>query len=131
MNKRYTDVKNSKLFRAADVVVLALLLAAAVVLMLALGGRNRGAGERVEIYRGGALVKVMPLHTDAEYRYEYEGHYNIIVVKHGAVSVGDADCPDKICLREVPKSGAGETILCLPHLLKVKITGENGIDGTV
>lgn len=47
--------------------------------------------------------------------------YNVLVIRHGEVSVSDADCPDKICVRHKAISLNGESIICLPHKLVIQI----------
>lgn len=49
--------------------------------------------------------------------------YNLLAVSASGVSMESADCPDQICVHHIPISGAGESIICLPHKLAVEITG--------
>ena len=50
---------------------------------------------------------------------------NVIEIKDGKVYVSEADCPDKLCVKQGPISKAGETIVCLPHKLVVRITSND------
>jgi len=47
--------------------------------------------------------------------------------------VTDADCPDRLCVKQRAISKQGETIVCLPHRLIVKIEGGDApdVDGVV
>ena len=59
------------------------------------------------------------------------GGYNLLVISEHCASVTDADCPDKLCVKQKSASGQGESIICLPHKLVVRIEkGEEGdLDG--
>ncbi len=46
---------------------------------------------------------------------------NTIKIEGGGVTVTDADCPDGYCVSHVKISNEGETIVCLPHRLVIKI----------
>jgi hypothetical protein len=46
-----------------------------------------------------------------------------LVVEAGTIRVADAPCPHKVCVRMGRKSRAGETIVCVPSRLLVRITG--------
>ena len=48
----------------------------------------------------------------------------MIVIEKGEVYMEDADCPDKLCMKQGSISGTGQTIVCLPH--KLVVTVENG-----
>ena len=44
----------------------------------------------------------------------------------------EADCPDRLCVRQGAVSRVGESIICLPHELVVTVEGEEmdgGLDG--
>lgn len=53
-----------------------------------------------------------------------DGDYNRVVVKDGAVSVTEANCPDKVCVDTGAVSGAGEVIACLPHKLIITVEAQ-------
>ena len=59
------------------------------------------------------------------------GHYNTILVKHNDISVKDADCLHKECVKSGSITEPGGIIVCLPNKLMISINGEdiNGIDG--
>ncbi|MDO5539262.1 MAG: NusG domain II-containing protein [Eubacteriales bacterium] len=60
------------------------------------------------------------------------GGTNTIVVKDGAVSVTQANCPDLTCVRTGTISHTGEVIACLPHNLIITIEegGTDSVDST-
>lgn len=51
---------------------------------------------------------------------EEEG-YNLLLIENGQVWVTDADCPDQLCVRQGSISRNGESIICLPHRLVIRI----------
>lgn len=72
----------------------------------------------------GSIYKEIPLSehqgTDTFTIYTDEG-YNTVVVKDQTIGIVDADCPDKICIKEGFISNPGETAVCLPHKVMIEI----------
>lgn len=60
-------------------------------------------------------------------------NYNKLVIKNGTAEIVEADCPDKLCVKQRTISSTNETIVCLPHKVIVKIEGgkEADIDGVL
>ncbi len=54
-----------------------------------------------------------------------KSHYNVIEIETGKIRIKDADCPDKICVKTGWISEPGQSIICLPHELIIKIEGNN------
>ena len=50
-----------------------------------------------------------------------EDSYNLVLIEDGTVRVTDADCPDQLCMKQRSISKNGESIICLPHKLVLKI----------
>ena len=44
-----------------------------------------------------------------------------VVVESGTLRVESAPCPDLVCVKHLPVSRAGETIVCLPYGLTVTV----------
>lgn len=55
---------------------------------------------------------------------------NVLIVENGAVYIKDADCPDKLCVKQGKITKAGQSIICLPNKLVVRIVGndDDGLD---
>jgi len=53
----------------------------------------------------------------------YTGGYNRLEIKDGTADVIEASCPDKLCVHQSKISRAGETIVCLPNRIVIKIVG--------
>lgn len=68
-------------------------------------------------------VAEYPLSQNTTFSVFYkDGGYNLIMIQDGYVRVTDADCPDKLCVKQRSISQNGESIICLPHKLVVQIT---------
>lgn len=102
---------------------LCLLLTAGILFsVFALWPRRAAAG--LEIWQNGSLVGTYPLSEDRVICLkDPEGGYNRIEIRDSTVSMEEADCPDLICVRHAPIERTGETIVCLPHKLILRIVG--------
>ena len=96
--------------------VLVLLLVSSSLFFLTTG-REEGESVRVEV--DGMEVARYPLNVDG--RYSLNGGSNILVIEDGKAYLEDADCPDKLCVRQGRIYRKGETITCLPNKLIVTV----------
>lgn len=94
----------------------------------------KGSENIAVIKREGKVIKTIDLNKVVEPQ-EFtlktaNGHYNIISVKHNAISIKDADCPHKECVKSGWISKPGDMIVCLPYRLIININGQanNSID---
>ncbi|KYH29646.1 MULTISPECIES: NusG domain II-containing protein [Clostridium] len=51
---------------------------------------------------------------------------NIIEIDKGGVRIIDADCPDKVCIKDGFKENPGDVLVCLPHKVVIEIKGQGG-----
>jgi len=72
----------------------------------------------------GVIIRKLDLSIDETFTIETSGGKNIVAVKNGAVSVVEADCPDKICMRRGAIKNSGEMIACVPHKVLIEIVGD-------
>ncbi len=106
-----------------------LLVAVGVFLVLCLGAAD---GQCVEVTVDGRLVATLPLDTDTQLVIDGVGGQNTLSILDGKASVTAADCPDKVCVRHRAITRAGESILCLPHKVAVRVVGgEPAVDAEV
>ncbi len=70
------------------------------------------------------------LDEDTEYVITTSSGTNTLVIKDGKADIISADCPDGICADHAPISKSGETIVCLPHGVVVRVESgkESDID---
>ncbi len=83
-------------------------------------------GEEIKkiIFDSSVVGKQIPIET--------EYGYNLIEIGDGKVRVIEADCPDKLDVKQGYISKVGEVIVCLPNKLVIEIKGassETDIDG--
>lgn len=86
------------------------------------------SGNYAEILADNTVIKRVDLSQDSEFSLEgYEGV--TFSVKDGAISFVSSDCPDKICVRTGYIKNRGQSAVCLPNRLTVRIVGsESDID---
>lgn len=103
------------------IIVFAAAAAALVCAMLSAGN----FGERVYVYKDNILAAVYPL---SENRSVDIGGTNRLCIEDGAAYIADADCPDKLCVRQGKIRTAGRSIICLPNRVTVTIGGKPEAD---
>lgn len=85
-----------------------------------------------EIVQDGKLLQRILLKKGDQARdfiIEYKGGYNRLRVEDGRIAVIDADCPDKDCVKRGWLKRPGDSAVCLPHKLVIRLTGESEVDG--
>ena len=93
-------------------------------------------GAFVQIKVDGQVIKTISVNQNETQTIEgYQGGSNIVTIENGGVTMTDADCPDKLCVKTGRISKTGETIVCLPHRVVVEIIGaaadDSGVDSIV
>ncbi len=137
-----------KYIRKADIILFILLvvcgLAASAV--LAMSRNDAGRSARVVIESNGSEFAEYSLYNDvtvtvpapgqismdapdvnggesAAARFDY---YNVVEIKGGEVKVTEASCKNRVCVKHGSISRTGETIVCLPNRLVVRIEDTEG-----
>ncbi|MCX7615166.1 MAG: NusG domain II-containing protein [Clostridiales bacterium] len=59
-------------------------------------------------------------------KYKNLGYCNIVQAANGKICVESADCPTQDCVHTGWINRAGQTIICLPSHLIIKLEGSNG-----
>lgn len=81
-------------------------------------------GTMVVVSRNGDMIASYPLNTDERIVLTGDGGgSNVLVIRDGEAYMEEADCPDKLCVKQGPVGKNGESIICLPHKLAVQIIG--------
>lgn len=79
---------------------------------------------------GGEQVASYSLSEELELVLRTGEETNTLVIRDGKAQVTAASCPDGICVDHHPIDKAGETIVCLPHRLVIKVeAAEDEVDG--
>jgi len=114
-------MKEDKRKRRNDIILLAGVLVAGIVLFFAMNALMKEGGQ-VQIILEGQVVKSFPLNENREEMLEFNGQ-NLLVIEDGYAFVTYADCPDKLCMKQRKISLDGEMIVCLPHRVIIKVSG--------
>ena len=119
-------VKRKNLIWAA---VFAAVIAVCLIFIFLTGGKS---GENsAEIYEDGKLVKtIADLDPEKEYSFEIktENGTNTVSVGGGSIWVSSADCSNQTCVHAGKISLEGQTVICAPHKLVIKVVGETSAD---
>ena len=115
------DSKNIAPRRSDLYLILGCLLAALVLGGLWLLLRRDGATVIVE--QNGRETARYALAEDRTVRIEGAGGYNLLVIEGGEAWLLEADCPNLLCVKTGKIRYAGQSIVCLPHKLAVRIVG--------
>lgn len=120
-----------KRVKKADIIFLALLFAAVLMIAAFVYLRGGERGERVEVTVGGEVYGTYPLSENAEIPIVIDDiTTNLLVISGGKADMTEADCPDKLCVHQKAVSKTNETIVCLPNKVVVQVIGteESGFD---
>ncbi len=110
-------------------IILLISLAAAAFLWL-----RPATGERAEIWVDGELVRSVDLSKIQEperFTVETDRGVNVILAEPGRIRVESADCPDKVCVDAGWLSDSAAPIVCLPHRLVIRLSGDASLDTEV
>ena len=81
-------------------------------------------GTIAEIYQDGVLLQKIDLQTVTEaYSFTISNHQgnNTIFVSPNQIAVQDANCPDRLCVKQGPVQTTAYPIVCLPHGLVIRL----------
>ncbi|MDO4377769.1 MAG: NusG domain II-containing protein [Erysipelotrichia bacterium] len=98
------------------------------LILLALGSYlictiPNGEPDKVVVRVDGEITDVFLLEEDGT--YSLSNGTNILVIEDGKAWLEDADCPDKLCVKQGKISKVNQCITCLPNKLTVTIEGKN------
>lgn len=79
---------------------------------------------RVIVEQDGEAIGSYPLSIEEQLIFaDDNGKKNVLAIQDGQAFIKEADCPDKLCVKHKPISRNGESIICLPHKLVIRIEG--------
>ncbi len=111
-----------------DLYLAAAVAAAAFLVWMVQQAVFPSGGEQITVTQDGEIVGVYFLAEENTLTFSNgRGGQNILTVRDGKAYMSEADCPDRLCMRQKPISKKGESIICLPHRLAVEVTA--GRDG--
>ena len=101
-----------------DIIIISAALAAAAILWFSGVFSPGGTGSIAVIELKNSPVARLPLDTPAELHLECG---NVVKVENGSVHMSSASCPDKTCVERGEISRVGETVVCLPNKVVIRI----------
>lgn len=119
-----------KLFRKGDLIVIAAVIAAALI--LAFIGKNESSKPVAEISVDGVTVQTVDLNIVTD-RIEItpNDEYNILIVaENGTIRFEHSDCEDKLCVSSGTLSESGDIAVCLPAKTVITVSGSD-VDAVV
>lgn len=96
-------------------------MAALLTWVIPMIGNDRTGSDVIVLRDGKEIGRYSLSENDIITIWGDDESYNLILVNDGAAKVTDADCPDKLCVRQRSISKNGESIICLPHKLVITI----------
>lgn len=107
-----------------DLILIAILIFMALLSYIIIRYVSESDGGQVEVVIDGKVEESFSLNEDITYKiFTDSENYNILEIKDGVVRVSEANCPDELCVTQNSIDKAGESIICLPHKLVIRITG--------
>ncbi len=80
----------------------------------------------MHIYRADTLLKTLPLSEDTIYKIDDIGM--VIEVSNGRAFIKQSRCRCKTCQSFGKLSKAGQSALCLPDRILIKLDGQSSVD---
>ncbi|MCI8668273.1 MAG: NusG domain II-containing protein [Lachnospiraceae bacterium] len=114
-----------------DIMIMTGLLTVAIAAYFIIPLIYGTGGNRAGVYIDGQLYASYDLMDSQRYRIPVGNEYNEVLIEHGNVRVSSSSCRNQVCVNHTPISKNGESIICLPHKLVIKIENkkETGLDG--
>ena len=112
-------------FKKADIILLAALIVIGAAGLLAVRPASQSASA-VIVTVDGVQTDSLDLSADQSVKIDTQYGSNLITVEKGSVFVSEADCPGQDCISLGKISSPGQSIVCLPNRIMVKITGKEG-----
>lgn len=117
-----------KVLRKADIVLFCVLLLSAGLLFAVFALRLSEPAGRVVITIDGEPYGTYSLEENSEIEISQNGYHNVVRIENGTVWMESSDCHNQVCVDHAPISRSGESIICLPHKLVVRIEGGKEAD---
>lgn len=111
-----------------DFWIIIFLILAAVISFVFLNSFSNAEGGYVEIVVDKETKEIFPLNENKEYIISEGGHSNTIKIWDSKVWITDASCPDKLCVKQGKIDKGGQSIICLPNKVVVKIVSDKTDD---
>lgn len=105
-----------------DIVIFAMVFLVAAILFLSFNFAPDG-GERLIVSHPSG-EESYSLSKDKEFSISSNGYTLHIVIEKGSARVEESDCPDKTCIHSGAVEKRGQTVVCLPAGVTLRVVGE-------
>jgi hypothetical protein len=102
--------------------VIYLLVGAAAVCSALLLSAPRDKAVYAEVTSGGVTTRY-PLDADTSVTLTGEGYTLTLEIADGSARIAQSDCPDRVCVNTGYVSRPGQSIICVPARISVRLTG--------
>lgn len=107
------------------IIVLTILTIVSFIITLTFSNRKYDS-EYVEIHVDGKLYKKVPLNNNEETIEVITSlGKNVIQISKGKAHISEADCPDKVCIKDGYIDNPSKILVCLPNKVVVQVIGNN------
>ena len=114
-----------KTWKKSDFYFIGIVLTLTLVAFLFFQFSHGKKGDMVMVYQNGKNINMLPLSANVSIIIRTTGGgINKLTVQDGKAAVTEANCPDKICVHQRSIDKDGESIVCLPHKLVIKVVSE-------
>lgn len=112
-----------------DLILISICLVVAVFLLLIMNFTRKEGGYATVVVNG-VETATYPLDKDVTVTLSNDqtNGYNLLVIEGGYASIVEANCPDKLCVRQKKIKYNGQTLVCLPNKTTVKIVSNSESD---
>ena len=110
-----------RVIRKADIALFCILILLALASSAFTAFRLSAPAGEVDLTLDGSPYGTYSLSEDREIEISGENFHNVVCIENGCVFMKSSDCRNQVCVNHAPISRSGESIICLPHKLVVRI----------
>lgn len=115
------DSMTGRIRKQEIIIIAAVVIIGAVLVAILFLIKKPGAVAVVSI--DGKETARYDLDEDIDIEIHGVGGTNRLIISGGTVRIEEADCPDKLCVKQGVISNVGQSIICLPHRVSVRVEG--------
>jgi hypothetical protein len=129
--KNSSETKDStKRMRRNSVVLILIIFALSIIAwFVSTSLLSSETGEIAILKYGDGNIERVSLKTNREFEIKTNLGTNHLHIENGEISIEDASCKNKECIKQGAISHPGQTIVCVPNKLIMSIEGQAEFDG--
>lgn len=119
------------MIKKGDILLLIFVILISIILFLVINQSKENDLIAVIRHEDRIVKRIDLNNVERDYSLVIKGKYtNTVKVEKGRIKVADSDCPHKICVKTGWLTKKGETAVCIPNRLIIKIKGKiHNVDG--